>query len=133
MAGLTRYTRQALLDHLMGVAVFTPPTDFYIGLFTAAPTPIDAGTEVAGINYQRILHNDWHAATAGEPSISTNVGNIVFPESGGSWGTIVAAGIFTAVEGGALIAYGLCNQECPINTVIRFLDSQLAVTINETV
>lgn len=133
MAGLSRTLRQSLLNHIMGKSVYTPVSDFYIGLFTVAPLADAIGTEVSGINYTRILHNDWNEATAAEPSVITNDGNIVFPEAGGAWGTVLAFGIFDAETDGNLLASGSCSQLVELGTVIRFLDTELSISLDETV
>lgn len=43
----SNYLEKALLDHLNGVATFTPPTNKYVALFKTDPLDAATGTEVS--------------------------------------------------------------------------------------
>jgi len=49
MAGFSRYAQRELLDHLLKVGAYTPPTNIYVALFNAGPT------ECTGTAYAREL------------------------------------------------------------------------------
>ena len=136
-SGMGRTIRQAVLDHLLKTGVgWTAPADIYVALFTVAPTATGGGTEVAtagGTLYARVKHNTWHAATAAEPSIATNDGDIDFPEAGGVWGAIVAWAIFdSALPGGNFLAYGACSKTIGTGDTARFKDTELQIKLNES-
>lgn len=75
----------------------------YIALFTTAPTDAGGGTEVSGGSYARVNGAGKFGAPSGG-SIANNAA-ITFPTPTGSWGTIVAYGIFTASTGGTLLRW----------------------------
>jgi hypothetical protein len=106
MTGFTDNWARRVLDHSTGkTSIGTLPT-IYIGLFTVAG--IDAGTgftEVTGGSYARVATTGatWNAAGASAPSTVSNVGDIIFPPSTASWGSIVAAGAFDASTAGTLL------------------------------
>jgi hypothetical protein len=116
---LTNFGENALVDWLYrGEAAPTLPTDWYLGLFTVAPSDTGGGTEVSGNSYARVAVTRSLAAMSGTQGVSTtdvssgtgglsyNNATLTFPTPSGNWGTVVAAGIFTASTGGTLWAYG---------------------------
>ena len=116
MAGLSDYTAQNLLAYIVGkTAVPTLPTA-YIALFTVAPTS-DAGTggtEVSGGSYARLATAgaNWNAASAStgtEPAVVpasiSNSATLTFTTATGSWGTVLAFGLYDAVTSGNLLAW----------------------------
>ena len=67
------------------------------------------------------------------PATAANSAAVEFPEAGGSWGTVVAAGIFDASSAGNLLAYAnLTTQAKAVDTgdVLRFNTSALTVTLD---
>src|SRR4051812_36619830 len=106
MTGFSDYAAKKTLDHWTGKTdVGSVPTS-YVALFTAAG--IDAGTgftEVSTGSYARVATagSDWSAATASAPSTATNANAITFPTATGSWGTIIAFGLYDAASVGNLI------------------------------
>lgn len=107
MTGMTDYSADNVLAYIVGkTAMPTLPTT-YLALFTAVG--IDAGTgftEVSGSNYSRVATaGDWNAASGSAPSTITNGSAITFPTPSGSWGTIIAWGIYDASSGGNLLAW----------------------------
>ena len=132
-SGLRRVIRQAVLDHLLKTAGWTAPTHIYVGLFTVAPTQTAGGTEVSEASYARVLHDTWNAATAAEPAVATNDGDIEFAQALTDWGSIVAFGLFDDITGGNLLAYGACTKTIATGDTARFLDTALEVKLNYTV
>jgi len=133
-SGIIRATRQAVLDHLLKTSTWTAPTNVYVALFTVAPTEVGGGTECTGSAYARVKHNNWVAATAASPSVAVNDGDITFPEAGGSWGAIVAFGLFNQDSpGGTLLAVGKCSKTISSGDTAIFLDGTLEVTLDGTV
>jgi hypothetical protein len=116
MSGKSDYTAESILNWVTGrTAMPSLPTP-YLALFTAAPTS-DAGTggtEVSGGSYARIVASGsgiWGAAGASsgtEPSvtpaaITNSAGGITFATSTGSWGSVLAWGLYDAVTAGNLL------------------------------
>jgi hypothetical protein len=79
-----------------------------VALFTA--TGADAGTgftEVSGGSYARAATtgSDWNASSGSAPSTVTNANDIAFTPATGSWGTVIAWGLYDAVSSGNLIVW----------------------------
>lgn len=103
MAGnLSNYAENKLLDHLLGTAAFTMPTNVRLALYTSDPTDADSGTEVSGGSYAR-QSVAFDVASGGA---SQNTAEIVFPVATADWGTITHVGIRDATSGGNLLAHG---------------------------
>jgi len=110
--GPTKAVQQAILDHFVGNATWTPGSPLYIGLLTAIGTG-DTGTvtECSGTNYARVstTASDWAAAVAGADGTASSMANsvaVTFPAAGGSWGTATSFGIFTASTAGTCLWTG---------------------------
>lgn len=107
MTGLTDYSADNVLNYIVGkTATPTLPTT-YLALFTTVGTDAGTGfTEVSGNNYSRVATaGDWNAASGSAPSTITNGSTLTFPTPSGSWGTIIAWGIYDASSGGNLLAW----------------------------
>lgn len=111
------YLENKLLDHVLGVAAYTQPTNLYVGLFTTNPADDASGTEVSGGSYARVAHNVWAAASS---RASSNTGQITFPTSTGSWGTVSHFGVFDASSGGNLLFYGALNSPVAVASGRQF-------------
>ena len=103
------------------------PTDWYLALYTVAPTDAGGGTEVSGTAYVR------KAATfTVSGNTASNSAAVEWPTAGGSWGTVVAVGVFDALSGGNLIAYGALTTNKTIDTgdVFRIPSGDLDITLD---
>ena len=103
------------------------PTDWYLALYTVAPTDAGGGTEVSGTAYVR------KAATfTVSGDTASNSAAVEWPTAGGSWGTVVAVGVFDALSGGNLIAYGNLTISKTIDTgdVFRIPAGDLDITLD---
>lgn len=109
MTGYTDYFAQAALNDLVGkTAMPSLPANVYVGLFTAVGTDAGTGfTEVSGNAYARASTSGstWNAASGSAPSSISNSSTITFPTSTGSWGTVIAFGLFDAASSGNLLAW----------------------------
>lgn len=130
MAGLTNFAEDLVLDWLFTTGSATRPTAWYVGLFTVAPGEAGGGTEVSGNAYAREAATFTVSGTA--PTTASNDAAIEFPEATGSWGTIVAAGIFDAATSGNLIAFADLSTSKAIDTgdVLRFNIGALDITLD---
>lgn len=108
---ISDYLANKLLDLAFRNTAYTAP-DTYLGLTTATISDSDTGstvTEVSGGSYARKQVNPnggssptWDVAASG---VVDNTHDVSFPEATGSWGTVVAVGIFDAATAGNLLFY----------------------------
>jgi hypothetical protein len=113
MAGsLGQFAENGLLGLMFGATAFVPPTNYYLGLFTVAPTSTGGGTEVSGGAYARVSHTNnvtTFPAPSGSPALLQNGVAFTFPTATAAWGNVIAFGLFDAATGGNLCAQGLMN------------------------
>lgn len=106
MGSLSNYLENKILDHVLKVAAYTPPTNIAISLHTADPTDAGSGAEVTNENnYARVICNVWDAAS-GRASANTNV--ITFNQASGLWGTVTHFALWDSATYGAgnMLAHG---------------------------
>jgi hypothetical protein len=92
MAAKAQTLSNSLLDAVLRNVAYSSPAAVFMALYTVAPTPTTAGTEVAtggGTLYNRVSAT-FSAAAAGATS---NSGAVTFPVAGAAWGTVVAAAV----------------------------------------
>lgn len=108
MGKISIFAENSWLDHILKVAVWTPPTDIYLSLHTADPTEDGSGAECANANnYSRTTISSMFSTVAASRIIS-NDGLITCPTASGSWGTVTDWGIWDSGTWGAgnLLAFG---------------------------
>lgn len=131
MSSFTDYTENLALTYLFTTGSATRPTAWYVGLFTAAPSDTGGGTEVSGNGYARVVTGT--ISGSGTATTFTNAAAIEFAAaSGGNWGTIGWAGIFTASTGGTLLAWAPLTTSKAINDgdIFRIPASSLTITLS---
>ena len=130
MAGLTNYAEDLVLDWLFTTGSATRPTSWYVALYTVAPGEGGGGTEVSVGSYARTAATFTVSGTA--PTTASNSAAVEFAEASGSWGTIVAAGIFDASTSGNLIAFANLTTSKAIDTgdVLRFNTGEIDITLD---
>jgi hypothetical protein len=130
MAGLSDFGENLVLTWLLSSGTATRPTSWYVALYTVAPGETGGGTEVSGGSYAR--QSAAFTISGTNPTQAANTSAIEFPTASGSWGTIVAAGIFDASTSGNLIAFANLTTSKTVNTgdVLRFNASTLTVTLD---
>lgn len=102
MAAMSDYLENKLLDHALGTASFTMPTQLYAAAYTAAPSDAGGGTQVTGGSYARVAV-DFNAASGGATSAAAD---IEFPQATADWGTVTHFGLFDASTSGNLLLWG---------------------------
>ena len=130
MSSFTDYTENLALTYLFTTGAATRPTAWYVGLFTAAPSDTGGGTEVSGSGYARVVTGT--ISGSGTATTFTNAAAIEFAAaSGGNWGAIGWAGIFTASTGGTLLAWAPLTASKTINDgdIFRIPASSLSITL----
>ena len=130
MAGFTNYSEDLVLNWMFTANSATSPSAWYVALYTVAPGESGGGTEVSGTSYAR--QSVAFSVTGTAPTTAANSAAVEFPTAGGSWGTVVAAGIFTASTGGTLLAFADLTTSKTIDTgdVLRFNTGALTITLD---
>ena len=88
----------------MTTGTATRPTNWYVALYTAAPSDAGGGTEVSGAGYVRQSVAFDAAATPG--GTTSNSADVSFTAAGGDYGTVTHLGIFDASSAGNLLWHG---------------------------
>ena len=130
MSSFTDYTENLALTYLFTTGSVTRPTAWYVGLFTAAPSDTGGGTEVSGSAYARVATGT--ISGSGTATTFTNAAAIEFAAaSGGNWGSVGWAGIFSASTGGTLLAWAPLTTAKTINDgdIFRIPASSLSITL----
>lgn len=132
---ISDYLANKLLDLAFRNTAYTAP-DTYLGLTTATIADSNTGstvTEVSGGSYARVQINPnggssptWDVAASG---VVDNTHDVSFPEAAGSWGTVVAVGIFDASTAGNLLFYdnALTDQAVASGDTVTFPAGSLDV------
>lgn len=129
MAALSDHAENLLLNFLMTTGTATRPTNWYLALFTAAPSDSGGGTECSGNGYSRQTVA-WDAAT-GTGGTTSNSGNVTFTASGGNFGNVTHIGIFDASTSGNLLWHGAMAASKQVNAgdSIQFATGSIDLTI----
>lgn len=113
----TNYFQTEIANYIKGTTL-TPPTSWYIGLFTLAPTNVGGGTECSGNGYTRVqvvAATGFTALSGTSPVAFSNGGAITFPTATSTgYGTAVAYGWFDAATSGNLISWNTLTSSIVI-------------------
>jgi hypothetical protein len=101
MSSFSDYLEDAVLNYVFRNTGTPTSTNVYLALYTVTPSDTGGGTEVTGSGYARQLV----VFDASSGGAVTNTVAETFTASGGSYGTVVATGIFDALTGGNLLAW----------------------------
>lgn len=99
MSEASNYLENKVVDHTLGTASYTAPTNVYTALFTSDPTDAGTGTECSYTNYARQV-TTFGAASGGSAS---NSADITFAAIVGADVTITHFAIYDAASGGNLL------------------------------
>ena len=136
MGSFSNFLEAAVLNHVFGATVYTPPATLYAALFTAALGDAGGGTEVTGGSYARVAKTNnatnFPAATGISPTLKTNGTAIDFATATADWGTVVAVGLFDAPSGGNLIGWSDLSVSKPVlsGDTPSFPASSLTITLD---
>lgn len=100
-----------LLDHVLGNAAYTAPSNIHVALFTVAPTDSGGGTECSAGNYARVsVTNNATNFPAASGGLKQNGTAINFVQANADWAPpaspVVAFGLFDASTSGNLLYWG---------------------------
>ena len=128
MSAMSNYLEDALLDHSLGTAGHTSPTNIYLALFTDDPTDAATGTEVVGGSYARTVLT-FNASSGGS---AANTAVVTFPTATANWGTITHMAIYDASSGGNMLYHGPLATSKTINNTDIFQVSagNLVIALN---
>lgn len=130
MAGsFTDYLEDKILKHVFTNTAYTAPSTIYVGLFTVAPSDTGGGTEVSGGSYAR---KSAAFSVSGTGTLATNSAAVEFDVATGSWGTIVAIGLFDALTTGNMIAWAdlTASKSITSGDVLRIPTGDLDITLS---
>ena len=133
MAAFSDYLEQAILNHIFrNTAIFTPPANVYLALFTAAPSDSGGGTEVSGGSYARkavSTTGQWNAPGVG--GLTDNINAQAFVTATASWGTVTHFGIFDAATAGNLLFHGALTVSKTVGSgdTFQFSAGDLDITL----
>lgn len=143
MSALSDFLESKLIDHVFRGVAYTAPATMYVGLLTAAPTDTGGGTEVSGGSYARVAvtsnSTNWantqasgSGASSGTDGTIENLTTITFPTPSGSWGTVLAVGVYDASTGGNLLWYTTLSVSKTISSgdLVDFPASSLSFQID---
>jgi len=126
MGSYTDYFEQKIAGKMLLNETYTPPSTWYLGLFTAAAGEAGGGIEVAsGGGYAR-----QSVALSRSGSTVSNSALVEFPVATGDNGTVVAVGLFDAETSGNLCGYHTLASSKTYNTgdQIRLQIGALTIT-----
>lgn len=130
---VTYYASNQILDYNFGKVSYSAPNSFFVGLSTTAiSTSGSNATEPVGASYARVevVNNKSNFAYASNGCL-INVGNITFPESSGSWGTILDVALWDTLTSGSIWYYTTLSSPKIVQTTttVSFSSSALAISI----
>lgn len=129
----TDFARNKELDYMFGATAYTPPTNYYVGLSTTTiSTSGSNATEPSGGAYARVLvPNDKSHFTIASTGCLVISGSVGFPESSGSWGTILAVGLWDASTSGSIWHYTTLGTPRIVqaSTVLSFSSSAISFSM----
>jgi len=126
MSSFSDYLENKVLAHVFGGTAYTAPATLYIALYTVAPTDTGGGTEGSGGSYARQT-----GAFTVSGNLATNTSAVEWPVATGTWGTVVAVGVFDALTSGNLLAYGnlASSKTIASGDVFRIPTGDLDITL----
>ena len=124
----SNYLENKVLDHFLGTASTSAPSNVYVGLFTSDPTDAGSGTEVSGNGYARKVAT-FSSASGG---VTSNSSVIEFTASGGAFGTCTHFGVFDASTSGNLLYHGALTASKTIADTDTLKISATGFSITET-
>lgn len=132
MSAASDYLENEVLDHVLGVAAYTPAATLYIGLFTSAGgletneavNQTEISTSSTGYARQAVTFN---AAASGS---SDSAATVTFPAATANWGTITHVAVMDAATGGNVLFHGAVTTSKTIETGDTFQISAGNLTIS---
>jgi hypothetical protein len=132
---ISYYASGSIMNDLFGGVSFTPPANYYLALSTN--TISNSGSNCAeptgSVGYARVAIPNtkayWTYSSSG--SVWNNAA-ITFPQSSGSWGTIVSAALFdtsASATGNVWFFQNISNKIVQSATTVSFSASALVLSM----
>ena len=127
MAAMSDYLERKLLDHTLGTAAYTHPSQVHLALHTADPTDAAGGAEGSGGSYARQTIDFNAAAGAGGAVTNSTEENF----TGMPACTVTHIGIWDAASSGNLLYHGIVSSSKAVadGDTISLAAGQLTVTL----
>lgn len=111
------YLENKLLDHVLGGPDYARPATVYLALFSAAPTDVGGGTELAGNGYARVAvtNNSTNFPAAAGGSKSNGV-EIAFAAATADWVQATHFAYFDAAAAGNMLRWGALDNPVTAHT-----------------
>jgi hypothetical protein len=119
----------ALLNATLLGNTFTGNTTVFMSLYSVTPTGNTGGTEITGNGYSRQT-----ATFTTANNVATLSGNVVFTASGGSWASVVAAGVVDAPSAGNLLYFNTLPTTKTVASgyTLTFPTGNVTITLGST-
>jgi hypothetical protein len=133
LGGLSRYVKNAILNHLYGAVPFNVIPMLHFGYCTTAPTDLISGTEPTVGGYARsAVANNMAMFPTTTTGMKVNFLEITFPEATAAQGSATHIVIFDAASGGNYLANAVLSppQAIGLNTEPRIASSTLTFTLD---
>lgn len=128
----TNFAKNYAQNFLFGGVSFTPPTNFYLALSLGSISSTGSGlVEPSGAGYARVqIPNTKTYFTNAVNGTITTTGSQSFPQSSGSWGTIVDIALCDAATSGSVWYYTTLTTPKVVqdSTIISFAASAITIT-----
>jgi hypothetical protein len=127
---ISTYLKNKILDHILKVASYTPPTHIYIALSTADPLADGSGlAEPSGGSYARVICDDWTLAALRR---TRNADELNFVKSTGAWGLMTHYAVMDALTDGNMLACGALadSRSCVTGNDFSIKAGDIEVDIN---
>lgn len=129
----TSFSKDKINDQIFGDVAITVPASYFLGLSsTQISSSGSNATEPSGASYARVeISNDKTSFRYSSSGCILNAIAISFPQTSGSWGTMVCAGLWDASTSGSVWFYQALPSSLIVqnNTTISFSSSSLAFTL----
>jgi hypothetical protein len=126
MAAMSNYLELKMLDHFLGTASTSAPSNVFLSLWTSDPTDAGSGNELSGSGYAR---QDINFAAASGGAAASNA-TVTFPTATGSWGTITHVAVHDASTSGNMLFHGALSASKAIGSgdVFQVASGDITIT-----
>ena len=137
MSAFTDYTEAAILNHMFKGVSWTPPSTWYLALFTAAPDEsASPANECSYPGYVRVEVTSWgdvtDAASGNGKQIANAAGVVTASNAGATDVVVTHAGLFDAATGGEFLLHGALGAPKTLrpDDALAFQPGQLVFSVD---
>ena len=136
MSASSNYLENKVLDHVLGVATYTPATTRYLGLFRNTSTAASANLEAGIITDEVSATGTAYARkavtfTASVDGTAANSATVTFDAATANWGTVTHVAVMDAATGGNVLFWGAVTTAklIEIGDVFQVTTGNLSITL----